>query len=105
MTEMLTQMQTSSRETPLEDEAVSGLRGEVSGGTTRFVLRCSENLDRLGRSSFSLNWMNTDKANWDVRARPSSRGLTYTDINRPPAYGTLPEHNATRNFAPARLRR
>ncbi|WP_142305251.1 hypothetical protein [Mycobacterium intracellulare] len=84
MTEMLTQMQTSSRETPLEDEAVSGLRGEVSGGTTRFVLRCSENLDRLGRSSFSLNWMKTGQGKLGCSRAPEFAGI---DLYRhqPPA--------------------
>lgn len=100
MTEMLTQMQALPSETPLEDEALAAYEKKFREDNTIWAELLQENLDRLGRGSFSLHWMNTDKANWGVRARPSSRGLTYTDINRPPAYGTLPEHTTWRNFAP-----
>lgn len=60
----------------------------------------SENAERLARGSYSLHWMNTDGANWGKRAKPSSRGLTYTDTNRLTAYGTLPEQATWKNFAP-----
>jgi hypothetical protein len=60
----------------------------------------TENFERLKSGRHSLHWMNTDGANWGKSAKPSSRGLTYTDTNRLPAYGTLPEHAEWRNFAP-----
>ncbi|MBS4729316.1 ferritin-like domain-containing protein [Mycobacterium sp. SM1] len=100
MTEMLTRMQPLPPETPLEDEALAAYEKKFREDNTVWAELLQENLDRLERGSFSLYWMNTDQASWGIRARPSSRGLTYIDINRPPAYGTLPEHNATRNFAP-----
>ena len=45
----------------------------------------------MKKGTYSLHWMNTDKANWGRRAKPSSRGLTYTDINNVPGYGAIPE--------------
>jgi len=44
--------------------------------------------------------MNTEKAAWGRRAKPSSRGLTYTDINNVPGYGTIPQTASNRTFAP-----
>ena len=46
----------------------------------------SENVERIRRGSYSLHWLNTDGGNWGKRAKPSSRGLTYTDINRVRGY-------------------
>lgn len=58
------------------------------------------NLDRLERGSFSLHWLNTEGTNWGTKVKPSSRGLTISDIDRPKCYGTIPEHSEWRNFAP-----
>ena len=58
------------------------------------------NAERMKRGSYSLHWMNTDKASWGKRAKPSSRGLTYTDINHVPGYGAIPEKATWLNFAP-----
>lgn len=58
------------------------------------------NLDRLERGTFSLEWMNTDDTHWGTKVKPSSRGLTISDIDRPKVYGTLPERTEWRNFAP-----
>lgn len=59
-----------------------------------------ENHERLKSGRFSLHWMNTDGGNWGKKAKPSSRGLTYTDVHRNPAYGALPEHATWKSFAP-----
>jgi len=59
-----------------------------------------ENIERIRRGSFSLHWLKTDGGNWGKRAKPSSRGLTYTDINRVRGYGDIPEHADWFNFAP-----
>lgn len=58
------------------------------------------NAERLARGQFSLHWMDTTGAHWGRRAKPSSRGLTYADINRVPGYGDLPEVASWLNFAP-----
>jgi hypothetical protein len=44
--------------------------------------------------------MDTEKAHWGKRARPSSRGLTYADVNRVPGYGDLPDRATHLNFTP-----
>jgi hypothetical protein len=59
-----------------------------------------ENVARLSRGSYSLHWMDTSQANWGKRAKPSSRGMTYTDINRVAPYGEIPRVGNWPNFAP-----
>jgi hypothetical protein len=56
------------------------------------------NVERLMRGQYSLHWLDTDGAHWGRRAKPSSRGLTYTDVNRVPGYGEMPEIADWRNF-------
>jgi hypothetical protein len=58
------------------------------------------NVDRLAAGSFDLGWMNTDGSNWGTQVKPSARGLTYDDINRPRCYGTIPEQAQYRNMTP-----
>ncbi len=58
------------------------------------------NAARLAAGSYSLHWLDTDGANWGRRARPSSRGLTYTDVNQVPGYGEVPEVADQLNFTP-----
>ncbi len=58
------------------------------------------NLDRLDRGSYHLGWMDKEGSNWGTQVKPSSRGLTYSDMNRSKAYGTIPEKTEFRNFAP-----
>ena len=59
----------------------------------------ARNAERLGRGEFSLHWLNTEQAAWGRRAQPSSRGLTYADINSVEPYGKVPEQVTWRNFA------
>lgn len=58
------------------------------------------NHHRLAKGDVSLHWMNTDGGNWGRRAKPSSRGLTYTDVDRIPGYGELPDQATWKNFTP-----
>ncbi len=58
------------------------------------------NTARLHSGSYSLHWMDTDGAHWGRRAKPSSRGLTYTDINQVKGYGDPPETATWLNFTP-----
>jgi hypothetical protein len=59
-----------------------------------------QNLDRLDQGRFSLHWLDTEHTAWGTKVKPSSRGLTISDIDRPKVYGTIPEHTEWRNFAP-----
>lgn len=59
----------------------------------------ARNAERLLRGQYSLHWMNTDQAAWGRRAKPSSRGLTYTDIHNVKPYGEVPETVSWRSFA------
>jgi len=58
------------------------------------------NAERLARGQYSLHWLDTEKARWGRRAKPSSRGLTYGDVNQVPGYGELPALADWKNFAP-----
>ncbi len=87
-------------EIELEEQAVAEYEARFRSHAQIWGELLEENLDRLRRGSFSLHWMETDEANWPVKVKPSSRGLTYTDMNRPKAYGEIPEHTEWRNFAP-----
>src|SRR5438067_6748191 len=60
----------------------------------------AENLDRLERGSRSLHWTDTSGSHWGTKVQPSSRGLTYNDINRSKAYGTVPERADHRDLSP-----
>ena len=55
---------------------------------------------RLHSGSYSLHWLDTEGAAWGRRAKPSSRGLTYTDINHVKGYGEPPETATWLNFTP-----
>ncbi|MGH9000883.1 MAG: ferritin-like domain-containing protein [Acidimicrobiia bacterium] len=58
------------------------------------------NRDRLAAGKLSLEWMNTDGSNWGTKVKPSSRGLTMDDINRPRCYGTVPGTTTYRDTTP-----
>ena len=58
------------------------------------------NAERLRAGRYSLHWLDTDQAAWGRRAKPSSRGLTYTDVNLVKGYGQPPAEARWRNFAP-----
>lgn len=60
----------------------------------------TENLDRLRKGSMSLHWMDTEGSHWGTKVKPSSRGLTMNDINRPAVYGDVPVVATHLNFAP-----
>lgn len=87
-------------EASIDEAALAEYEAKFRGHYQIWGTLLEENLERLGKGSFSLHWTDTSKAHWGTRARPSSRGLTSVDINRPKAYGTIPEHTDQRNFAP-----
>lgn len=77
-------------------------RYEIAFGQadTRWAEMLARNAERLTKGSYSFHWLKTDSANWGRRAKPSSRGLTYTDINNVRPYGDVPEHVDWKSFAP-----
>ena len=84
----------------LDDE---GLAHYEATYTSRFQVWAEvlqRNVENIHRGSYSLHWLNTDQANWGKRAKPSSRGMTYTDINRIRGYGDAPDKAEWLNFAP-----
>jgi hypothetical protein len=58
------------------------------------------NLDRLERGRLSLSWMEEAGGHWGTQVKPSKRGLTFDDINRSKAYGTVPDRAEYRNVSP-----
>jgi hypothetical protein len=58
------------------------------------------NAERLRRGQYSLHWLDTTQASWGRRAKPSSRGLTYADVNHVKGYGEVPETATWLNFTP-----
>src|SRR5580704_3623683 len=84
----------------MNEEEVARYESEFKQYATKWAEILERNADRMKRGSYSLHWMNTDKASWGRRAKPSSRGLTYTDVNNVPGYGALPREATWLNFAP-----
>lgn len=84
----------------LTDEGIARYEEEFGLHFKTWSEILERNHARLARGEVSLHWMNTDKANWGRRAKPSSRGLTYTDINHVPGYGEIPEIAEWKNFTP-----
>ena len=82
-------------EAPLDDYIA-----QFEGYRQQWGEMLTENLDRLRAGSPSLHWMDPDGSNWGTKVKASSRGLTMNDINRPAAYGDVPEYAAWKNFAP-----
>lgn len=102
MTEMLTQMQALPSETPLEDEALAAYEKKFREDNTIWAELLQENLDRLGRGSFSLHWMNTDKANW-VFARARVRGVDLYRHQPPASLRHAARAHDVAQLRPARL--
>jgi hypothetical protein len=84
----------------LNEEQLAGYEAAYRQDYLAWAEVLGENVDRIRRGSYSLHWMNTEGGHWGKRAKPSSRGLTYTDINRIRGYGEVPEEADWFNFAP-----
>ncbi len=86
---------------PLHEEALSAYEASFNARSHIWSDLMNENIERLSRGSFSLHWMEREDGRWGQRtAKPSSRGMTYTDINRLRDAGTIPEITTWRSFAP-----
>ena len=83
----------------MTEEAVIRYETEFKQHATHWQEILERNSERMKKGSYSLHWMNTENAHWGRRAKPSSRGLTYTDINFG-SYGEIPAVATNRTFAP-----
>lgn len=81
-----------------DDEALARYQATFRDQHRQWLEILARNSERLGRGQYSLHWLDTEKANWGRRAKPSSRGLTYTDINNVKGYGDVPETALWQNF-------
>ncbi|HET9770393.1 MAG TPA: ferritin-like domain-containing protein, partial [Acidimicrobiia bacterium] len=84
----------------LEEEALAGWEASFERDRQIWGDLLAENIDRLERGSYSLHWTDTTNSHWGTKVQPSSRGLTYNDINRSKAYGTVPARAEHRNLTP-----
>jgi hypothetical protein len=78
---------------------LAAYRAALHDGHQQWLAVLARNAERLARRAYSLHWLDTDRAAWGARARPSNRGLTFADINAVPPYGDVPARAAYRNFA------
>ncbi len=85
---------------PLHDAELSHYEDRYRGDLRRWSEILQRNAERMKAGKYSLHWLEQDGPNWGRRAKPSSRGLTYTDINQVPGYGDVPAVADWLNFAP-----
>jgi hypothetical protein len=81
-----------------EDAALAHYRATFHEHQRQWLAILERNAERLARGQYSLHWLETDGANWGRRAKPSSRGLTYTDVNNVKGYGDVPAVATWQNF-------
>jgi hypothetical protein len=85
---------------PLDEQETEAYVQKFKAYYEQWGALLQENLDRLNRGSYSLHWLDTKATHWGTKVKPSSRGLTIGDIDRPRCYGTIPDHTEWRNLAP-----
>jgi hypothetical protein len=85
---------------PLHEAELAHYEARYRGDLRRWSEILQRNAERMLAGRYSLHWLKEDGANWGRRARPSSRGLTYTDINQVPGYGDVPQLADWLSFAP-----
>ena len=81
-----------------DDAALAHYRATFQDQQRQWLAILQRNGERLARGQYSLHWLETDGANWGRRAKPSSRGLTYTDVNNVKGYGEVPAVATWQNF-------
>ena len=86
--------------TPLANEALARYEDAFRNHYSAWAEVLARNTERFHAGRLSLHWLDTDKANWGRRAKPSSRGLTYDDVHRVRGYGDVPDRSTWSNFAP-----
>lgn len=85
---------------PLNEEDLAHYEDAFRHNYKSWAEILNRNVESIKKGQFSLHWLDTNGAHWGKRAKPSSRGLTYTDINRIRGYGDVPPVATWRNFAP-----
>jgi hypothetical protein len=85
---------------PDETDALARYETAFRQQYTEWAAVLQQNAERLAAGRYSLHWLDTSGASWGRRAKPSSRGLTYTDVNQVKPYGDLPAIATWKNFAP-----
>ena len=84
----------------LHEEQVEAYETAFTQHRTVWQEILQENAARMNAGSYSLHWMNTDGVQWGKKVKPSSRGMTYQDINRSPNSGEVPTMATWKNFMP-----
>jgi len=86
--------------TPTTSEGVTAYVEAYEREYTGWMAVLQRNAERLARGQYSLHWLDMAQGHWGRRARPSSRGLTYTDTNNVKGFGEIPERADWLNFTP-----
>jgi hypothetical protein len=87
-------------EVPASDRGLASYEESFRRQNAKWAEILQRNAARLAAGSYSLHWLDTDGAHWGRRARPSSRGLTFTDVNQIPGYGDVPAVATSLDFTP-----
>ena len=85
---------------PLNEEGLAFYETKYKRDYNQWTEILEKNIDRITKGDLSLHWMNTDGSHWGKRAKPSSRGLTYTDVNQLPTSGEMVATATWMNFTP-----
>jgi len=87
-------------EESLHEEQVEAYETAFADHRTIWQEILEENQARIHAGSYSLHWMETEGIQWGKMVKPSSRGMTYADINRSPNSGEVPNMATWKNFTP-----
>ncbi len=85
---------------PLNEEGLAFYEKKYNRDYNQWTEILQKNVERMTKGDLSLHWMNTEGSSWGKRAKPSSRGLTYTDVNKLATSGKMEAETRWMNFAP-----
>ena len=85
---------------PLNEEGLAFYENKYKRDYNQWTEILQRNVERMTKGDLSLQWMNTDGSPWGKRAKPSSRGMTYTDVNKLPTSGEMEATATWMNFTP-----
>ena len=98
--DVINQIKPLPSEDKLHDEQLSAYETAFTQHRTLWQEILEENAARMNAGSYSLHWMETDGIKWGRKIKPSSRGMTYQDINKSPNTGEVPTMATWKNFTP-----
>lgn len=84
----------------LHEEQLSAYETAFTEHKTLWQEILEENAARMNAGTYSLHWMKTDGIKWGRKIKPSSRGMTYADVNKSPNTGEVPTMATWKNFTP-----